>query len=166
MIKRLRTKVIAGGIALSLMAGTAFAQHAGKGNGNGRDDDEDRSSLSRGGQLRALTSEEARELIAGIARFVDQSDAGLKWTTLPSGGIAIDLDDRFQSVTLARLATDGSVQMRCVGTAGEGAHFLATHAALAARSQPAMSTVTRGIDTSRLTAARRPAGNAIALEEK
>ena len=75
------------------------------------------------GRLRALSPDEARELVAGIARFVDRSDAGLKSTQLPFG-VMLDLEDRFQSVSLARLAGDGSVVTRCVGGTGEALDFL------------------------------------------
>jgi hypothetical protein len=120
MINGFRLKAIAG-VAACLIAGSAFAQHAGK--GHGHDNDGATAARGSGGQLRALTPEEARDLVGGMARFVDQSDAGLKQTQLPFG-VVIDLEDRFQSVSLARIASDGSVVLRCVGTANEASHFI------------------------------------------
>ena len=144
MLKSFRRKAIAG-VAACLVASTAFAQHAGKGHGH-----DNEVSVARGsdGQLRALSPEEARELVAGMARFVDQSDVGLKWTPLAAGGWAVDLDDRFQSVSLARVAADGSVVLRCVGGEGEALHFL---------TSPALE---------RLVAAKRRPAARIVFEEK
>lgn len=153
MVARIRLKAAASAVAACLLAFNAAAQHAGR--GHNHDDDKDKGSgvgaaVDGGGRLRALTAEEAQALVAGMARFVDQSDVGLKWTLLPSGAIAIDLDDRFQSVSLARLGTDGRVATQCVGTAAEARSFLAPGP--------------RGIALERLVATRRP--NAAALEEK
>ena len=146
MINGFRLKAIAG-VAACLIAGSAFAQHAGK--GHGHDNDGATAARGSGGQLRALTAEEARELVAGMAPFVDQSDAGLKSRTLPSGAVAVDLEDRFQSTSLARIAADGSVVLRCVTTEGEATQFLTTSASL-----------------ERLVAAKRRPAPRVVLEEK
>ena len=157
MLARFRLKALAG-VAACLLASTAYAQHAGKGHGH----DNDSSNAARvgvdgSGRLRALSPEEARELVAGMARFVDQSDAGLKSTQLPFG-VMLDLEDRFQSVSLARLAGDGTVVTRCVGGAGEALDFL-THVQGRSPIQP-------GIDAQRLRAAKRRAAPVVVLEEK
>ncbi|HUP96582.1 MAG TPA: hypothetical protein VM073_01505 [Usitatibacter sp.] len=134
-------KAIAG-VAACLLAGTAHAQHAGKGHGH---DNETASAARGGGQLRAITPEEARELVAGMAPFVNQSDAGLISRTLPSGAVAVDLEGRFQSVALARIAVDGSTVVRCVGGKDEAMQFLTMHALhdphVAAKRRPATRVV-------------------------
>lgn len=170
MVARNRLKPIASALAACLFAASAYAQHAGKGP---KDDDDKgpngsaaRTGVDANGRLRALTADEARELIAGMSRFVDQSDAGLKWTYLPSGAVAIDLDDRFQSVSLARVAPGGSVVTRCVGSEGEAMHFLTTSVAPAPHKHPMSRAATPGIDTSRLVPSRRQPASTDALEEK
>lgn len=157
MLASFRLKAIAG-VAACLLAGTVHAQHAGKGHGHDNDSpNAARVGVDGSGRLRALTQDEARELVAGMARFVDQSDAGLKSTQLPFG-VVLDLEDRFQSVSIVRLATDGSVVTRCVGGAGEALDFL-THVQGPSPIQP-------GIDTQRLRAAKRRAAPVVVLEEK
>lgn len=170
MAVRNRLKPLASALAACLFAASAYAQHAGKGPKD--DDDKGPHGSAAGvgadanGRLRPLTADEARELIAGMARFVDQSDAGLKWTYLPSGAVAVDLDDRFQSVSLARVAPNGSVVMRCVGSAGEAMHFLTTSIVPVPHKHPMSRAATLGIDASRLVPGRRPTADTIALEEK
>jgi len=170
MVARYRFKSIAGALVACLFAANAFAQHAGKGpkddDDNGPNNSASRVGVDANGRLRGLTAEEVRELIAGMSRFVDQSDGGLNWTYLPSGAVAIDLDDRFQSVSLARVAPDGSVAMRCVGSEGEAMHFLTTSVAPAFHKHPMSRAATIGFDASRLVPARRQPASAIALEEK
>jgi hypothetical protein len=76
------------------------------------------------GKLRPVTAEEARTLTEGVARHVDQSSDGLVEQQHASGAVSMDLDDRFQSVSLARLAGDGSVSTRCVTSLPEARRFL------------------------------------------
>ena len=83
-----------------------------------------KAAVDGAGRLRPVTAEEARALTAGVARSVDQSSEGLVERTHQSGAVSIDLDDRFQSVSMARVAVDGSVATRCVTTAPEAERFL------------------------------------------
>ncbi len=96
------------------------------------------------GRLRPVTEEEARALTAGVARSVDQSGEGLTERQLPSGAVSIDLEDRFQSVSMARVAVDGSVATRCVTTVPEAERFLgaAARPAAATASTPSKATTT------------------------
>lgn len=87
-----------------------------------------KAAVDGAGRLRPVTEEEARALTAGVARSVDQSGEGLSERTLPSGAVSIDLDDRFQSVSMARVAADGSVATRCVTTVPEAERFLGQEA--------------------------------------
>ncbi len=137
-----KTSLAVGGLAalLLVVASPARAQHAAK-------------HQDPAGRLRPVTPEEARQLVAAMARFVDQSSEGLTATSLPNGAVVLDLDDRFQSVSMARLAEDGSVVARCVGTVREAEQFLAS---------PAQPTARRTARTAEVTA-RRPAPP---LEEK
>jgi len=83
------------------------------------------AAADRQGKLRAITPEEARALVDAIAPYVSQSGEGLTAVRQPNGVMAIDLQDRFQSVSLARTGTDGHVEVRCVGTKEEASQFLA-----------------------------------------
>lgn len=76
------------------------------------------------GQLRALSADEAKALMEGISRYVDQSGDGLIPVYHASGAVSIDLDERFQSVSIARTTTDGKVATRCVGSGEEAEAFL------------------------------------------
>jgi len=157
MLASFRLKALAG-VAACLIAGTAYAQHAGKGHGNDSDTSNSaRVGVDGSGRLRALSQDEARELVAGMARFVDQSDAGLKSTQLPFG-VMLDLEDRFQSVSLARLAGDGSVVTQCVGGAGEALDFLT--------QGQGPSPIRPGIDAPQLRVAKRRPAPVVVLEEK
>jgi hypothetical protein len=80
------------------------------------------------GRLRPVEAEEMRQLLAGIAPFVSQSDAGLTPVFLANGAGAIDLQDRFQSVMLARTTTAGAVVGRCVTSGDEATAFLSQQA--------------------------------------
>ena len=129
-----KRNAIRGGLAILLAAASvAFAQQAGKHNDKSRADAADEKSppgqssqagIDASGRLRPLTNDEARELLAGISRFVDQSAEGLTPVRHASGMLTLDLDDRFQSVSLARLGTDGGVALRCIGTPAEAKQFL------------------------------------------
>jgi len=83
------------------------------------------AAVDRHGKLRAITPEEARALVDGMARYVNQSSEGLTLVRHENGAISVDLDDRFQSVSLARVAADGSAVVRCVNTKEEAQQFLA-----------------------------------------
>ncbi len=83
-----------------------------------------KAAIDGAGRLRPVTAEEARSLTAGVARSVDQSSEGLTERYHQSGAVSIDLEDRFQSVSLARVSVDGSVATRCVTTVPEAERFL------------------------------------------
>jgi hypothetical protein len=83
------------------------------------------SVASDRGKLRAITREEAQILLQGVSRFVDQSSDGLQTVRHESGALSIYLDDRFQSVSMARLSADGKPVVRCVTTKDEARQFLA-----------------------------------------
>lgn len=102
--------------------------------------------------LRPVTADEARLLADGIARLVDQSSEGLKVTRDPvTGTTSVDLDDRFQNVSLARVAPDGRPAVRCVSSVQEARQFLATPAPAARPAAPARAAA---------AAARKPAAAA------
>ena len=76
------------------------------------------------GRLRAVTPEEARALVAALTSSLSQSDAGLVPVRLPNGVVTLDLDGRFESAAMAKLAADGSIDAECVTSVEELKHFL------------------------------------------
>ncbi len=130
---RKRFAIRSGLVMLLAAASVAFAQQAGKHNDKSRADAADekappgqssQTGIDASGRLRPLTPDEARELLTGISRYVDQSSEGLRPVVHASGMVSLDLEDRFQSVSLARLGVDGSVTLRCIGSAAEARQFL------------------------------------------
>lgn len=64
-----------------------------------------------------------RELAAAIRRLTDRTSDGLTETDLPNGGVALDLDGRFQNVMLARLDKNAEPIAACVTSLDEANHF-------------------------------------------
>jgi hypothetical protein len=69
---------------------------------------------SQTGQIKPLTPEEAQRLAAGLNKMVNQSTEGLVETQEADGSVSVDLQDRFQNVTVARVNDDGTVTEGCV----------------------------------------------------
>jgi hypothetical protein len=125
----------ASGLAALLLASPAVAQHAGKHDAvsKAKEADQPDADSAAGstaafdtatGKLRALTREEARALIDAMAPSLNQSAEGLSPVLHPDGTVSMDLQGRFESVSLARVRTDDSVATRCVSTVGETEQFL------------------------------------------
>jgi hypothetical protein len=66
------------------------------------------------GQIKPLTPEEAQKLAAGLSQMVNQSTEGLEQVQHEDGSVSMDLQGRFQNVTVARVNQDGSVAQSCV----------------------------------------------------
>lgn len=81
------------------------------------------------GKLRPPTPEEARKLAEGLKNFLSRSDQGLTIVTHPNGAQSVDLQGRFQSVTLAKVNPDGSTSEKCVTSMSEAQTFLVPTAA-------------------------------------
>ena len=69
---------------------------------------------SQTGRMRELTPEEARKLAAGLKQMVNKSTEGLSEVQHADGSVSMDLQDRFQNVTVAWVNDDGSVSQSCV----------------------------------------------------
>lgn len=76
------------------------------------------------GRVRPLTPEEAEKMANGIKELVNQSDEGLKQVVHPDGSVSMDLEGRFQNVTLAQKNVDGTVSETCVDNPQSAAKFL------------------------------------------
>jgi len=76
------------------------------------------------GQRRKPTDEEIQALVAQVSALTNRSSDGLTVTKRPDGSQMVDLQDRFNSVALARANDDGSTDVRCVTSMEEAADFL------------------------------------------
>ena len=66
------------------------------------------------GQIRPLTPDEAKKLADGLKPMLNKSSEGLVEEHNADGSVDMDLQGRFQSVTVARVNKDGSVTQSCV----------------------------------------------------
>ena len=60
----------------------------------------------------------------GLQRMLSRSDKGLKSRTLPSGGVAIDLQGRYRNMSMATVGSDGQATVNCAITPAEAAAVL------------------------------------------
>jgi hypothetical protein len=75
-------------------------------------------------QIRPLTQEEAERLAREIKGMLSKSTDGLPQVKHEDGSTSMDLQGRFQNVTLARVNADGSVTHSCVDSPKAAAKFL------------------------------------------
>jgi hypothetical protein len=66
------------------------------------------------GQPQQLTADEAQKLAGGLKGLVNQSTEGLVEVRHADGSVSVNLEDRFQNVTVARVNKDGSIAQSCV----------------------------------------------------
>ena len=66
------------------------------------------------GEIQPLTPQDAEKMAAGLATMVNQSSEGLVQVQHSDGSVSMDLEGRFQNVTVARVNKDGSVTQSCV----------------------------------------------------
>ena len=76
------------------------------------------------GTLRLPTAQEIETLVDSLIEMTNRSTDGLQLTTLADGTKTLNIEGRFQSVTLARPGEDGTWEIRCVNTFEEAADFL------------------------------------------
>jgi hypothetical protein len=75
------------------------------------------------GQIRALTPDEAQKIAAGLKDLINDSPEGLKTVQHADGSMSVNVEGRFQNVTVARVNTDGSVSESCVNNPKAAAAF-------------------------------------------
>lgn len=68
------------------------------------------------GEIKELTPEEAARLAEGLKRLINPSAKGVEQVRHDDGSVSMNLDGRFQNVTVVRINTDGSVTQSCVDT--------------------------------------------------
>lgn len=69
---------------------------------------------SQTGEIQPLTPQEAAKLAEGLKPMLNRSTEGLVQVQHPDGSVSVDLQGRFQDVTVARVNKDGSVSQSCV----------------------------------------------------
>ena len=75
------------------------------------------------GKIRPLTAEEAQKLADGLKGMLNRSSEGLVEQKHADGSVSMDLQGRFQNVTVARVNEDGSVTTSCVDNPRAAAAF-------------------------------------------
>ena len=78
---------------------------------------------TQSGEIQPLTPEEAQKLANGLAPMLDKSTDGLVELHHKDGSVSLDLEGRFQSVAVARINRDGTVEQSCVDNPGAAAKF-------------------------------------------
>jgi hypothetical protein len=68
------------------------------------------------GEFRPLTPEEQQQIANGMKNMLSQSDEGLKQVQRPDGSVSMNLEGRFQNVSVARKEADGTVSQSCVNS--------------------------------------------------
>lgn len=69
---------------------------------------------SKTGHMKPLTPQEAERLAQGLKQMIHPSAEGLVEVHHADGSVSMDLEDRFQNVTVARANEDGSTTTSCV----------------------------------------------------
>jgi hypothetical protein len=97
------------------------------------------------GQMKSLTPEEARRLADGMKRMLNKSSDGLVKVQNADGSVSMDLQGRFQNVTVARVEGDGTLTQSCIDQPQQAASFFGIDPAL------------MGIESKGRTNAQKPA---------
>lgn len=128
----------AGTLLVVFLALTSFgwAQHAAKSQSPNHNDGQV-VAVDDKGTPRQATREEIEELLKGVEPLVNQSTDGLAVIPLADGGVAVDLEDRFQNVAIAKVNADGTVSQACVKSGAEAEAFLNEEKAEAKPAAPA-----------------------------
>lgn len=75
------------------------------------------------GDIKPLTQEEAQRLANELAPMLDTSTDGLTQVRHADGSVSMDLQGRFQNVTVARVTADGAIEQACVDNPRAAAKF-------------------------------------------
>ena len=78
---------------------------------------------TQSGEVRPLTAQEAQNLANGLAPMLDDSADGLVQVKHADGSVSMDLQGRFQNVTVARVTAEGTLEQACVDNPRAAAKF-------------------------------------------
>ncbi len=87
-----------------------------------------------------LTPEETRTLAEGLKPLINDSAEGLTQVQRPDGSVSMDLEGRFQNVTVAKIEADGSVSQSCVNSLDAAADFFGIDRQTVRGASPAPAT--------------------------
>jgi hypothetical protein len=87
-------------------------------------------------QVDSQTGEEARKLAEGLKGMLNKSTEGLVEKHNHDGSVSVDLEGRFQNVTVARVNKDGTVSQSCVDNPHAAAAFFGIDAKLLEPDKP------------------------------
>lgn len=76
------------------------------------------------GTLREPTRAEIEVLLEGMKPYVDTSIEGLVPVHHEDGTVSVDLQGRFQNVTIAKMEANGTIRQTCVQSQAEARRFL------------------------------------------
>jgi hypothetical protein len=93
--------------------------------------------------MNQLTPEEAQKLAAGLKDKLNQSTEDLVQVRHQDGSVSMDLQGRFQNVTVARINKDGSVSQACVDNPGAAGAFFGIDPKLLETDSRSVPTVKR-----------------------
>ncbi len=93
------------------------------------------------GQTRPLTAQEAQNLAEELAPLVDKSTDDLPKVRRADGSISMDLRGRAQSVIVARVNADGTMEQSCVDNPESAGKFFGVDPGLIRNAQAARKTV-------------------------
>ena len=69
---------------------------------------------TQSGEIKPLTAQEAEKLAEGLKQMLNQNTSDIPQVRHADGSVSMDLDGRFQSVTVARVNRDGTISQSCV----------------------------------------------------
>ena len=78
---------------------------------------------SQTGKIKPLTADEAKQLAEGLKGMLNKSTEGIVPEHDADGSTSLDLQGRFQNVTVARVNEDGTVTQSCVDNPRAAANF-------------------------------------------
>ena len=100
--------------------GTASAQHAAK----AQADNAQLASVDANGKVKTPTPEEIQQITQDTDKNLSHSTKGLVVVRREDGSKHVDLQDRFQAVSLAKVGADGKITTECVTSKEEAKKFL------------------------------------------
>lgn len=94
-------------------------------------------------QAGPLTPEELQKLAEGIKPLVNQSTEGLVQVHHADGSVSMDLQGRFQNVTVAKKEADGTITTSCIDNLASFAAFFGINPQLLGAAKPAPVSTTQ-----------------------
>jgi uncharacterized membrane protein YdfJ with MMPL/SSD domain len=78
---------------------------------------------TQSGEIKPLTAQEAEKLAEGLKQMLNQNTSDLPQVRHADGSVSMNIDGRFQNVTVARVNQDGTISQSCVDNARAAGKF-------------------------------------------